>query len=108
MIVMRQPGERSTGRPPIPSLDELAEVLDLDGLGWQDSALCAQTDPEVFFPALGSPGRDAKRVCRLCPVRAECLEYAIETRQAHGIWGGTSEKQREAVWTGRKSLAEVA
>ena len=45
-------------------------------LPWQDRALCAQTDPEAFFPEKGGSTREAKRVCRSCEVRAECLEYA--------------------------------
>ena len=44
---------------------------------WQDRALCAQTDPEAFFPEKGGSTREAKRVCRSCEVRAECLEYAL-------------------------------
>jgi WhiB family redox-sensing transcriptional regulator len=61
---------------------------------WQDRALCAQTDPEAFFPEKGGSTREAKRVCRGCEVRAECLEYALEHDERFGIWGGLSERER--------------
>ena len=61
---------------------------------WQDRALCAQTDPEAFFPEKGGSTREAKRVCRSCEVRAECLEYALEHDERFGIWGGLSERER--------------
>ena len=67
---------------------------DVDELGWQDRALCAQTDPEAFFPEKGGSTREAKRVCRSCEVRAECLEYALEHDERFGIWGGMSERER--------------
>src|SRR5215469_3704383 len=61
---------------------------------WQDRALCAQTDPEAFFPEKGGSTREAKRVCRSCEVRAECLEYALGNDERFGIWGGLSERER--------------
>ena len=63
-------------------------------LGWQDRALCAQTDPEAFFPEKGGSTREAKRVCTGCEVRAECLEYALANDERFGIWGGLSERER--------------
>ncbi|WP_368861802.1 WhiB family transcriptional regulator [Frankia gtarii] len=81
--------------------DALAPVIDL-GLGdllgevmeWQERALCAQTDPEAFFPEKGGSTREAKRICSGCEVRAECLEYALENDERFGIWGGMSERER--------------
>jgi WhiB family redox-sensing transcriptional regulator len=67
---------------------------DADDPGWQDQALCAQTDPEAFFPEKGGSTREAKRVCRSCDVRSECLEYALENDERFGIWGGLSERER--------------
>ncbi len=67
---------------------------DAGGLAWQDNALCAQTDPEAFFPEKGGSTREAKKVCRTCDVRAECLEYALEHDERFGIWGGLSERER--------------
>jgi len=63
-------------------------------LGWQDRALCAQTDPEAFFPEKGGSTREAKKVCTGCEVRAECLEYALANDERFGIWGGLSERER--------------
>ena len=62
--------------------------------GWQERALCAQTDPEAFFPEKGGSTRDAKKVCGSCDVRMECLEYALEHDERFGIWGGMSERER--------------
>jgi len=63
-------------------------------LAWQAEALCAQTDPEAFFPEKGGSTRDAKRVCGVCPVREECLQYAMDNDERFGIWGGLSERER--------------
>ena len=74
------------------------ELYVLDGsaeeFGWQERALCAQTDPEAFFPEKGGSTREAKKVCTGCEVRAECLEYALENDERFGIWGGLSERER--------------
>lgn len=73
------------------------EALDSsdDGpLSWQRDALCAQTDPEAFFPEKGGSTREAKGVCASCEVRAECLEYALLNDERFGIWGGLSERER--------------
>ena len=63
-------------------------------LAWQEHALCAQTDPEAFFPEKGGSSRDAKKVCQSCDVRSECLEYALSKDERFGIWGGLSERER--------------
>jgi WhiB family redox-sensing transcriptional regulator len=63
-------------------------------LGWQERALCAQTDPEAFFPEKGGSTREAKKVCTRCDVRTECLEYALAHDERFGIWGGLSERER--------------
>ncbi|WP_259557276.1 WhiB family transcriptional regulator [Brachybacterium sillae] len=67
---------------------------DDDSLSWHERALCAQTDPEAFFPEKGGSTREAKKVCVSCEVRAECLEYALENDERFGIWGGLSERER--------------
>jgi WhiB family transcriptional regulator, redox-sensing transcriptional regulator len=75
-----------------------AELTDLFGLpeesGWQERALCAQTDPEAFFPEKGGSTREAKKICTGCEVKSECLEYALEHDERFGIWGGLSERER--------------
>ena len=72
---------------------ELVEV-DESALSWQERALCAQTDPEAFFPEKGGSTREAKRVCVSCEVRSECLGYALANDERFGIWGGLSERER--------------
>ena len=61
---------------------------------WQDQALCAETDPEAFFPEKGGSTREAKRICLGCEVRDACLEYALAHDERFGIWGGLSERER--------------
>ena len=74
----------------------LAALGDDDGglLAWQEQALCAQTDPEAFFPEKGGSTREAKRICVGCEVKGECLEYALGQDERFGIWGGLSERER--------------
>ncbi len=71
-----------------------AADADETALAWQERALCAQTDPEAFFPEKGGSTREAKKVCLGCEVRAECLEYALANDERFGIWGGLSERER--------------
>lgn len=66
-------------------------------VSWMDDALCAQTDPEAFFPEKGGSTREAKQVCLACPVRAECLDHALDHEERFGIWGGLSERERRAL-----------
>lgn len=67
---------------------------------WQERALCAQTDPEAFFPEKGGSTREAKRICLGCEVRDECLEYALAHDERFGIWGGLSERERRRLKRG--------
>ena len=62
---------------------------------WTERALCRQMDPEVFFPPKGDAGTQAKQVGTQCPVRAECLDYAITADEKHGIWGGLNRAERQ-------------
>ncbi|MGW8792279.1 WhiB family transcriptional regulator [Streptomyces althioticus] len=68
---------------------------------WRHDAACRTEDPELFFP-IGTSGallqtEQAKAVCRGCPVQEQCLEWALETGQSIGVWGGTSETERRAL-----------
>jgi WhiB family transcriptional regulator, redox-sensing transcriptional regulator len=67
---------------------------------WQDRALCAQTDPEAFFPEKGGSTREAKKICLGCEVRSECLDYALAHDERFGIWGGLSERERRRLKRG--------
>ncbi|MEY4015680.1 MAG: hypothetical protein RIS46_676 [Actinomycetota bacterium] len=77
---------------------------------WRDQAMCRDTDPELFFP-IGTTGQallqiaKAKSVCCQCPVTVECLEFALETNQDTGIWGGNSEDERRQM---RRTAAQQA
>jgi len=80
--------------------------FDWDREGWRDHAACKDTDLSLFFPA-GRTGpavreiRAAKAMCRECPVRHDCLQFAFETNQESGIWGGKDQEERHrlrAAW----------
>lgn len=62
--------------------------------GWMADGVCAQTDPELFFPDKGGATKEAKRVCGGCPVKGECLAFALENQERFGVWGGLSERER--------------
>lgn len=80
-------------------VDDWARVLlpneDDTELAWEADAACLGTDPEAFFPESGGTTRDGKRVCTACEVRSQCLQYALERNERHGIWGGLSTRERD-------------
>jgi WhiB family redox-sensing transcriptional regulator len=61
---------------------------------WRDQALCAETDPDAFFPETGGSTREAKQLCTACTVRPDCLDSALDNDERFGIWGGLSERER--------------
>ncbi|MCX2924000.1 WhiB family transcriptional regulator [Streptomyces sp. NEAU-W12] len=69
---------------------------------WRTRAACRDEDPDLFFP-IGTSGpallqtEQAKAVCRHCPVQQQCLDWAMESGQSLGVWGGTSETERSAL-----------
>jgi WhiB family redox-sensing transcriptional regulator len=89
------------GRPQLSLVPERIEVAQatIDDQ-WQDRALCAQTDPEAFFPEKGGSTREAKRICLGCEVRDACLDYALAHDERFGIWGGLSERERRRLKRG--------
>ena len=70
-----------------------------EALPWRRSAICRDIDPEVFFP-VGFTGEAiqkinyAKSFCQVCPVRLDCLQYALRSNQEYGVWGGYDEQER--------------
>lgn len=74
-------------------------------IDWQMDAACNGTDVETFFPNKGESTSDAKRICRRCPVRAECLEYALDMAEKFGVWGNCSERERRRL---QRQLADGA
>lgn len=73
---------------------------------YRSRALCAQTDPEAFYPEKGGSTREAKRVCLTCDVRDDCLEDALSNDERHGIWGGLSERERRKLR--KRGVGEIA
>lgn len=64
---------------------------------WMQQAACAEVDPDPFFPDKAGSNKDAKKICQSCDVRAKCLEYAIESRERFGVWGGLNTWERNKV-----------
>jgi WhiB family redox-sensing transcriptional regulator len=76
---------------------------------WREGA-CLSVEPDMFFPisingAARGDTRRAKLVCASCQVRRECLDYAMRTRQQHGIWGGTTEEERRLLHSRARKAA---
>jgi WhiB family redox-sensing transcriptional regulator len=99
MVVIQLPAQRAA---------QQAERRD-----WWRSAACRDADPELFFPVTQyGPGAGeterAKAVCEACPVRRECLLYALTTGQAHGVWGGLTESERQPLLARDRELTQVA
>ena len=64
---------------------------------WTAQALCVGADPEAFFPPGDAPAAEARDICAACPVRGQCLAYAITADERFGIWGGLDPRQRRTV-----------
>lgn len=78
---------------------------------WMADGKCADRPPGLFFPSDGVGVEVAKRICAGCEVRAICLDYALRNRIDHGVWGGTSERERRRILRRRRldreSLADL-
>jgi WhiB family redox-sensing transcriptional regulator len=66
-------------------------------LEWKEQAACRNLDTSLFFPESESGAEEAKKVCAICPVREACLQFALNTRQHDGVWGGLTESERRRV-----------
>ena len=75
---------------------------------WFDDAACRDADTAVFFPTSDAHAAEAQAICAACPVREECLEYALETRPADGVWGGLTSIERHRVIRRRQKAARKA
>ena len=71
---------------------------------WSDRAICVGEDPNLFFPSYGDFGIVARQVCAGCPVRLDCIEYAVDADE-FGIWGGLDQEQRRKLVRGRPESA---
>lgn len=72
---------------------------------WMAVGNCRFEPPTTFFPSDGVGVEIAKKICGTCPVQERCLEYALDNRIDHGVWGGTSERQRRRLLKGRRVAA---
>lgn len=84
-----------------------------DTTGWREQAACHEVDIDLFFPigVTGEAERQiarAKMVCRECPVREACLDFALTTNQEYGIWGGADEDERRAMRRSRRRLRQAS
>lgn len=75
---------------------------------WMAYGNCAHHSPSLFFPNDGVGVAVAQRICADCPVKEPCLEYALEHRIDHGVWGGCSERERRRILKRRRQEAEAA
>ncbi len=75
---------------------------------WRARAACRGTDPNLFFPERGESTREAKAVCATCRVRGDCLDYALDTLEHHGIYGGMSERERRSIRRRRRNAERTA
>lgn len=71
-------------------------------MNWLERAECRDVDPELFFPPVGGEVGEAKAVCARCPVRDECLDWAIATPVTAGIFGGLTWQERKALRAERR------
>jgi WhiB family redox-sensing transcriptional regulator len=96
-------------------LDEAASHIDkvvareaLMDSNWMAQGLCAEKPPSLFFPSDGVGVDVARKICAECPVKVTCLEYALDNRIDHGVWGGTSERERRRLIKARHGVQPVA
>jgi WhiB family redox-sensing transcriptional regulator len=74
---------------------------------WMSRGKCKDEPPDTFFPSDGVGVEIARRICADCPVKSPCLEYAMANHIDHGVWGGTSERERRRI-ARRRRLAAMA
>ncbi len=89
MNPLRQSSVQTAIRPANPTVEaDPARQL------WRRDAACQGVSADLFYPEKGGSTREAKAVCHSCPVRLQCLDFALSTGERFGIWGGTSEPER--------------
>lgn len=75
---------------------------------WMSEAKCRELPPDTFFPASGAGTETARKICADCPVKGPCLEYALDNRIEHGVWGGASERERRRIARRRRTSSRLA
>ena len=83
-------------------------IADTAGLEWMDWADCLYVDPELFHPEKGQRAGPAKRICMGCAVRGECREYAMGVPDMRGVWGATTERDRDRIRAKRNRARKAA
>lgn len=87
--------QRTVSRPIVDFTTVIAATpVPAEDYDWRKDGLCAQTDPEAFFPEIGGSSVPAKRICNTCEVSEQCLAYALMNDEKFGIWGGLSPQER--------------
>lgn len=81
----------------------MTDLNTIDARTWWDDAACRGLDPDLFYPELGSNGDEAKEVCRVCPVRLQCLEFSLDNHEKSGIWGGYGKRERRRLAAARRA-----
>ena len=82
--------------------------MDDTDTSWMARGRCAEEPPSTFFPSDGVGVEIARRLCAECRVKEQCLEYALEQRIDHGVWGGASERERRRILKRRRQEAAAA
>jgi len=93
--IIKTAGIPSHGNDASPAAAVMARLLRADLRPWADRALCGQTDPEIFFPDSDTQASEARAICARCQVRSQCLSYAMDAGENHGIWGGLDPQERQ-------------
>lgn len=75
---------------------------------WRDGAACRGIEASIFYPASDDEADPAKAICGACGVREECLEHALGSREANGVWGGATESERRRLVRRRRRRVRVA
>lgn len=104
MVELRDDGRNSRNRVSPPTPVQLVP----DAPAWHARRACNGVDPEIFYPESGGTTRPAKKLCADCPVRAQCLQFALDNNEIYGVWGGTSERERRPIRVEKRKAARVS
>lgn len=74
---------------------------------WSLQGLC-RTTPGDWFPPDNHPNPPAKVICQQCPVKQQCLDHAIQEHEEHGIWGATTERERQRIWRKMRTMKKAS
>ena len=102
MPVIRTAGTARHSDTISPAALVLAQVIATAAPSWAAQALCAETDPDLFYSDSASQTAQAKATCRRCPVNDTCLSHALETKEDFGVWGGLDRDERRRLLRRRR------